>query len=294
MELKSVSEPSIEESNSITEITRQAICDVYSTSGVDWWGRLDDPGFLIRLYDLESLPSHDRRHTNALEDISFHRAFNRDGPDDWVFYDHRFNLMYGDDSNFLRFIVETTHPMVRVNAAETAQLVQALNELLAVDGWCLVEQKQISKRPVYSAVRTGARITVFDEPTGWEKVDRQFSSAKSRLATARTEEDYQGIGLLCREILISVAQEVFDAARHLPAEGVPPSTTDMNRMLEAFLQSELPGSSNEEARAHGKAALKLALALQHRRTADKKMATLCLEAAASVINVVAILAGRRG
>lgn len=65
-------------------------------------------------------------------------------------------------------------------------------------------------------------------------------------------------------------------------------------MLEAFFSAELAGSSNEESRAHAKAALRLALALQHKRTADFRMAALCAEATSSVVNILAVLAGRRG
>lgn len=52
------------------------------------------------------------------------------------------------------------------------------------------------------------------------------------------------------------------------------------------------GSSNEEARAHAKAAVRLALALQHKRLADFRTAALCAEGTWSVVNMLAIVAGR--
>ncbi len=64
-------------------------------------------------------------------------------------------------------------------------------------------------------------------------------------------------------------------------------------MIEAFFAHASQGSSNENVRRHAKAALKLAVELQHRRTADFREAALCLEATSSVTNIVAILAGRR-
>lgn len=102
------------------------------------------------------------------------------------------------------------------------------------------------------------------------------------------------MGLLCREVLITVAQEVFDPVNHDPGDGVSPSETDAKRMLEAIFNSKLRGSANEAARAHAKAALRLALALQHKRTADFRMAALCAEATSSVVNILAVIAGRRG
>jgi hypothetical protein len=44
----------------------------------------------------------------------------------------------------------------------------------------------------------------------------------------------------------------------------------------------------------GKAAVRLALALQHKRFADFRTAALCAEGTWSVVNMLAIVAGRRG
>ena len=186
------------------------------------------------------------------------------------------------------------HPVVRPNAEEAAMLIATLNDALANDNWGLSEKKRISDRIVYRAVQGGAiRREVAVEPTGWEKVDRQRQEARLRLDEARNEEQFQAVGLLCREVLISVAQEAYDPARHTTTDGVQPSSTDANRMLGAFLVAELSGSANQEARAHAKASLKLAVALQHKRTANGRMASLCFEATTSVVNIVAILSDRR-
>ena len=55
-------------------------------------------------------------------------------------------------------------------------------------------------------------------------------------------------------------------------------------MLEAIFGEDLKGSSNDEARAHAKAAVNLALALQHKRTADFRTAALCAEEQALVLD----------
>ena len=130
-------------------------------------------------------------------------------------------------------------------------------------------------------------------PTGWARVDRSIDAIRARLETAKNEEDYQTVGLLCRETLISLAQAVFDASIHKPTDGVSPSDTDANRMLEAYFVSMLEGSSNEPARKHAKAALALANDLQHRRTATFKNAALCAEATRTVVNIIAIISGKR-
>lgn len=140
-------------------------------------------------------------------------------------------------------------------------------------------------------IQQGHTATV--EPTGWERVDRALHEAKSRLAVAKTEEQFQAIGLLCREILISTAQSVFDPLNHPTLDEVKASTTDAKRMLEAYIAKELNHSANEYVRKHAKAALDLALNMQHKRTATFRDTGICLEATSSVVNVIAVLAGRR-
>lgn len=281
-------------SNEISEVTRRAIVDFLVTSSVDWAGRLPEDDFLARLYDLTAMHSNDPRMRNAAGDIHQHRINWRDWEDDWVFHDSRFNLLRAPDNQFLRFLSETVHPVVRPDPDEARQLAAAYSEELAADGWSFEEIKEISGRPVFAPRKVGQRAKVFEEPTGWQKVDRQLQEVRLRLDTAESEEQYQAVGLLCREVLISAAQEVYESERHSPPDGVAPSGTDAKRMLEAFVASELEGSANEAARRHAKAALHLALALQHKRTADFRMAALCAEATSSVVNILAVLAGRRG
>ena len=129
--------------------------------------------------------------------------------------------------------------------------------------------------------------------TGWPRVDRTVDQIRNNLAAAQHEEQFQSIGLLCREALISLAQAVYIPERHTSIDGNTPSDTDARRMLEAYIVVELAGGPNEEARAHVRAALKLAVALQHRRTADFRQTAMCVEDTAAVINVIAIASGRR-
>lgn len=144
-----------------------------------------------------------------------------------------------------------------------------------------------------SAGPNGVTNRLFEEATGWPRVDRGIYEIRRRLEQAETEEQFQAIGLLCREALISLAQVVYDNERHRAATDIAPSDTDAKRMLDAFFATETPGSENEGARRYAKAALSLANELQHRRTADHRQATLCAEATTSVINLAAIISGRR-
>ena len=145
--------------------------------------------------------------------------------------------------------------------------------------------------PLLNMVRTG-RLEE-DQPTGWQRVDRAVGEIRDRLASATDEEHYQAVGLLCREAIISLAQSVYNREAHPPLDGTEPSATDGKRMLEAFIAVELSGGANEEVRKHAKAALGLANALTHRRTASFREAAMCVEAVTTTVNVVAIMAGRR-
>ena len=136
---------------------------------------------------------------------------------------------------------------------------------------------------------------MFSEPTGWSLVDRQLGEARKVLESASTEEQFQSVGLHCRETLISLAQTVFDPDQHPPTDGdnVDVSDTDAKRMLDRFLAVEVSGRLNAGARRLAKVSLDLANELQHRRTATFRQAALCAEATASVINIIAILSGVR-
>lgn len=130
-------------------------------------------------------------------------------------------------------------------------------------------------------------------PTGWQRVDRTLDKAVADLATAKNEEDYQGIGLLCRDALVSLAQAAYDPQKHTSNDGINPSPTDSKRMLEAFLSFELSGAANEGIRKLAKAQCQYADEITHKRTATFRDAAICMEATRSLTNTIAIIVGRR-
>lgn len=134
---------------------------------------------------------------------------------------------------------------------------------------------------------------VFVEPTGWTRLDRNLTEIRRQLELAREEEQFQVVGLLCRECLITLAQTVYCPDKHGLIDDVEPSNTDAKRMLEAYIQIELGTSDDKIVRKHVRASLDLSNRLQHKRTADFCDAALCAEATSSVINMVAIISGIR-
>jgi len=144
-------------SSRITAVTRRKLFDSIALSGLSWSGRLEEPDFLGRIYDLSELPSTDTRYRDAAGDIWQHRVNNpQDWEDDWVFTDSRFGLMHGDDEVVLAFLAEMLHPVVRTNEAEAALLLKAFNEALARDGYELHASDWISGHAIYGWRRLGA------------------------------------------------------------------------------------------------------------------------------------------
>lgn len=126
----------------------------------------------------------------------------------------------------------------------------------------------------------------------WTSVERCLDEARKHLETASTTEQFQAIGLLCRETLISLSQAVYNSQLHPLTDGIVPSETDAKRKLDAYLAVELAGSSNEVARRQAKTSIDFANELQHKRTSDYRDATLCLEATVGAVNLIRILAGQ--
>lgn len=131
------------------------------------------------------------------------------------------------------------------------------------------------------------------QPTGWGRVDRSMEKCIGAFSNARNEEDFQAIGLLCREVLISLAQAVYDPNLHPPIDEVLPSQTDAKRMLESYITAIVGGETNEDVRKYAKAVYQLAVMLQHRRNATFREAAHCIEATRSLVNTISILAGVR-
>lgn len=145
----------------ITEITKQDIHDLF-INGIEivdifeakkviypYYGRIEEIGFLKRLYKLKDMESYDSRFSNAEEDIYQHTQRNEDCSYGWVFEDERFQLKYGSDELYLRFICEIFHPVVRDEKGYWKELLSEINSLLQCDGYELYSSRKISGRDVY-------------------------------------------------------------------------------------------------------------------------------------------------
>lgn len=137
-------------SNKITAITRRNIADELTIAKLWYHGRLAEPDFLSRLYNLQQMPSTDHRYSNAYDDIYKHMVMNTDWEYDWVFTDNRFNLQHCDDEQYLKFLCETIHPAVRLETVEVDKFVAIYNKNLEPDGYEILQTDEISGRPIFS------------------------------------------------------------------------------------------------------------------------------------------------
>lgn len=129
---------------------------------------------------------------------------------------------------------------------------------------------------------------VFDqnsEPTGWVRVDRSIEEMKTRYKAADTEEKFQAIGMLGRETLISIAQQVFIKEKHPSTDGIDIGPTDTKRMLDAYLTYELK-SESEKIIKYAKSAVDMCNQLTHNRSATKRAAAVCIIGVSSIAALV--------
>ena len=268
----------------ITEVTRRAVFDYLTLSETSWAGRLEEQEFLGRLHNLSSMHSTDSRFKDARDDIWQHRVLNPyDWEDGWVFTDRRFDLLHAADDEFLRFLCETIHPVVRADEEEVGNLVYHYNQHLEVDGWQIIEGGKISGQRFFVPHKMGRRLRILDEPVGWEKVQDLICEAQELLQAGL----YPRVGSACRDALIHVAKELRAIAPEITSgmqEG------NVQGILDAFLKTKRPGRSNERLRAYARTPWNFAQHVQHDTEADYISAALCLEAVASTAAIVYLLA----
>jgi len=134
---------------------RAFIVERFKANSIKFAGRMEEVEFLSRLYDLSKMPSFDQRQPDAAGDIGLHRDHFCDWDDFWVFEDARFNLMNAPDEEFLKFLGEMVHPLVRTDEQERSTVLEICNSELTHAGWQLVPTGQLAGRKIYGARKRG-------------------------------------------------------------------------------------------------------------------------------------------
>ncbi len=287
----------------ISEITRRNIIDALILNKINWSGRLDEPAFLSRLYDLKKMATTDHRFSDAAGDIWQHRVNNYDWSDDWVFYDRRFNLLHASDEDSLRFLCETLHPVVRPDIEEVERIRVILNEHLVKDGWEIREQIRTSGHPIFAPVRAIASdahtieaAKIVSQTINAEYVSKQITRMQSALesdteAAIGTAKEF--VETICKTILkernISykpnedmpkLVKQVAGALELVPKDIIKEAKAAeiIKRLLSNLgtVSDGLAELRNIHGTGHGKEALSKGLLLRHARLAVGAATTLAV------------------
>jgi len=174
--------------NRITEVTRRNMVDALLMREDDYSGRLDVVSFLTRIWNLSAMPPTDRRERDLEQDFRRHIAWNDDGYDDAGLLYGKLNILRCPDEQFGKFLAECVHPMVRPDAAQTAELLTLFNGCLAADGFIIVESSRLSGYPVYEMTQIGSPLAVkaqhYDVALSFAGEQRQYVDDIAKLLSA--------------------------------------------------------------------------------------------------------------
>lgn len=124
------------------------------------------------------------------------------------------------------------------------------------------------------------------DPSPFDEVLRRAEQAESRHESAVEVEDYQAVGMLLRESLISLVS-ALRRRTELPSEVERPQDANFVGWTDALMNQLCGGENNKELRQHLKNTAKetwqLANWLTHTRSAGKTASTIALEATRTVI-----------
>lgn len=136
-----------------------------------------------------------------------------------------------------------------------------------------------------------SNIETIIELSDWERIQRTITKIKRDSGSARNEEDFQVIGLLCRDVIISLAQVVYNPLVHGETDesGKQIGNADAVRMIGNYVKIKLNGSHNKELRAYAKATNDLANQLTHKRSATKRDMLLTVSSTIALINFIGII-----
>ena len=199
--------------NKISQITRRNIFDFIQVEEFWWSGRLEESDFLSRMFDLENMESNDSRFPNAAGDIWQHRVNNpSDWDDNWIYNDERFNLLNCDDSQFLNFLCEMIHPLVRAKSSEVNKLLQIFNDNLKQDNFEIVEKTRISGKPIFvGRIQIAGKESIEKKGQVIKQIlNADYVSQQINLMESSIENSpYISIGL-AKELIETSCKSIFD------------------------------------------------------------------------------------
>lgn len=120
-------------------------------------GRMELTEFLGRTWDLESMPSTDRRFKTAGGDIWQHMVNNSDWTYEYLLRSY-LGLEEATEDQLLRFLENVVHPSVRTTD-DQPKYVELINRYLVNEGFELRKRDEISGFQIYGAARIGSGVS---------------------------------------------------------------------------------------------------------------------------------------
>ena len=137
-------------------------------------------------------------------------------------------------------------------------------------------------------------VVFISDVRDWHGINEAINQINKDCSLANTEIEYQNIGNSCRNLVISVAQIVFNPDIHgnTNKDGKVLSKTDAIGMLSNYFAYIFSGSKNELYRKYAKAANDLANMLTHKRNATKMDMLITVSATLSLVNLIGVIEGK--
>lgn len=151
-------------------------------------------------------------------------------------------------------------------------------------------QKELDRRENLSDKANLATAIFPHDKLGWAVVDDRIEALRRRFAHAETAEDYSDVGNRTVALLESLADQVYDSAKHVrPGEEPLPYGKTKDR-FDRYIEDSLPGSSNASLRKIARGAVEFSQALKHGSITTRKNAGLLGDSVILLANMLRRLA----
>jgi hypothetical protein len=141
-----------------------------------------------------------------------------------------------------------------------------------------------SERPQLVMARRAGLVDFSVPSSGWEAIEDRLQQLIDRFTTATELDDFQDVGRRARELLIDLANKVFDPAM-TPAGPPLPGSSDAKTRLEMYFNATFVGGTNAELRAFMKKTHALANAVAHSPTVGRAEAYACAQAMVLLVHI---------
>ena len=126
--------------------------------------------------------------------------------------------------------------------------------------------------------------------TGWPTVDQEIAELRRHFSTARSPQDYRGIGNDCVHITEALSRLLYDPSHHLRVGESEPPIDKTKQRLGRFVEDAVPGPENAAIRKVAVATIEMAQHVKHSSTPNRREAGIAADAVIQLANILRRLA----